>query len=142
MPTGTGYNANFLPWHQFYRMISDRFNAHSKYEIVGQFHNFKQVGFVLDYVDRFEEMVTMMKRTNPTLSDQYYISSFISGLKDNIQYHLQCHQPTSLSQAYLFAKRLEKASPSVGNLLLSRIQLLPQSNGLKTRKHKIKILLN
>lgn len=55
----------------------------------------------------------MLKRTNPRLSYQYYISSFIAGLKDSIQYHLQCHQPTSLSQAYWFAKRVEKANPPV-----------------------------
>lgn len=79
---GTGYNAQFLPWNQFCRMVSDRFNIHSEYEIVGQFHNLNQVGSVLDYVDRFEEMVSMVKRSNPSLSDQYYISSFISVLKD------------------------------------------------------------
>lgn len=109
---GTGCNANTLPWHHFCRIVSGRFNTTSEYDIVGQFHNLKQIGTMVDYVDRFEELVTMVKRTNPTLSETYYISSFISGLKDYIQFHLQCHQPTFLSQAYWFAQRFEEANPS------------------------------
>ena len=109
---GTGCNANTLPWHHFCRMVTDRFNLVSEYEVIGQFHNLKQVGTVVDYVDRFEEMVTMVRRNCPQLPETYYISSFISGLKDSIQYHLQCHRPTALSQAYWYAKRLEQANPS------------------------------
>ena len=109
---GTGCNANTLPWHHFCRMVTDRFNLVSEYEVIGQFHNLKQVGTVVDYVDRFEEMVTMVRRNCPQLPETYYISSFISGLKDSIQYHLQCHRPTSLSQAYWYAKYLEQANPS------------------------------
>jgi hypothetical protein len=105
---GTCCNANTLPWHHFCRMVTDRFNLSYEYEIVGQFHNLKQIGSVTDYVDHFEEMVSMVKRHNPSLSDNYFIISFVSGLKDNIQCHLQCHKPTSLSQAYWFAKRLEQ----------------------------------
>lgn len=65
-------------------MVGDRFSQVSEYEIIGQFHNLKQTGSVMDYVDRFEEMVSMVRRNNPALRDTYYISSFISGLKDYI----------------------------------------------------------
>jgi hypothetical protein len=109
---GTGCNARTLPWHQFCRMASDRFNVISEYEIVGQFHNLKQIGTIGDYIDRFEEMVSMVKRHNPTLSDNYFISSFISGLKDQIQYHVQCHKPITLPQAFWYAKRLEQSTPA------------------------------
>lgn len=109
---GTGCNENFLPWHQFCKMVSDRFYTSSEYEVIGQFHNLKQLGTVVDYVGRFEELVSMVKRTNPTLSETYYIRSFISGLKDHIQYPLQCHQPATLTLSYWYAKRLEQANPS------------------------------
>lgn len=91
-------------------MVSDRFNNISEHEVVGQFHNLKQIGTVLDYVDRFEELTSMIQRSNPALSEKYYVSSFIFGLKDHIQFHLQCHQPNTLSQAYWYAKRLEQAT--------------------------------
>jgi hypothetical protein len=125
---GTGCNANTLPWHQFCRMLTDRFNTSSEYEIVGHFHNLKQVGTVTDYVDRYEEMVSMVKRHNPSLTDNYFISSFIAGLKDQIQYHVQCHKPTTLSQAYWFAKRLEQATPTFKKFNT----YLPQNKTVKT----------
>ncbi|PUZ61068.1 hypothetical protein GQ55_4G240500 [Panicum hallii var. hallii] len=66
----------------------------------------------MEYVDRFEEMVSLVRRHNPSLHDCYYISSFISNLKDYIQYHLQCYRPIALSQNYCYAKRLEQAMPN------------------------------
>jgi hypothetical protein len=85
---GTSCNANTFLWHHFCRMVSSRFNMSSEYDIVGQFHNLTQVGSVTDYVDKFEELVSMVKRQNPSLSDNYFISSFIACLKDQIQYHV------------------------------------------------------
>jgi hypothetical protein len=92
-------------------MVTDRFNTSSDYEVISQFHSLKQVGTIMNYVDKFEEMVSMVKRHNPSLSDNYFISSFISRLKEQIQYHVQCHKPVSLSAAYWYAKRLEQATP-------------------------------
>jgi hypothetical protein len=69
-------------------MVTDRFNTSSEYEVVGQFHNLKHVGLVLDYIDKFEEMVSIVKKHNPSLSDKYFISSFISGLKEI--YNITC----------------------------------------------------
>lgn len=88
---GTGYNANLLPWPYFCQIIGERFNQTSKYDIISQFHNLKPTGSVEDYVDKFEEMVSEVKRHNPSLTDAYYIRTFIVGLKDYIQHHLQCH---------------------------------------------------
>lgn len=48
---GTGRNANDLSWHNFCRIVTDRYNIVSKKEIVGKFHNLKRVGFVIEYVD-------------------------------------------------------------------------------------------
>jgi len=110
---GTGCNANILPWHQFCRLVGDRFNETSSYEAIGQFHNLKQTGTVSEYVDKFEEFMGLVKRNNPSLPEDYFISSFVSGLKEHIQHHLQCHKPTTLTNAYWYAKRLEQTQPVV-----------------------------
>lgn len=34
---GTGCNANSIPWHQFCRMLTDRFNEESSYEVIASF---------------------------------------------------------------------------------------------------------
>jgi hypothetical protein len=41
----------------------------------------------------------------------YYINSFISGLSDYIQAHLQCHKPENMQQAMWMAKRIQQANP-------------------------------
>jgi hypothetical protein len=116
---GTGCNANVLPWDQFCRMVTDRFNTSSDYEIVGQFHNLKQMATVVDYVDRFEEMVSMVKRHNPALPDNDFISSFISGLKDHIQImsnatNLQpCHKHNGMQGDWSRLLPVSKSSPTI-----------------------------
>lgn len=57
-------------------------------------------------------MLSQVRRHNPSLTDGYYIRSFIAGLKDYIQHHLQCHKLVALSQSYWLAKRLEQANPN------------------------------
>jgi len=52
----------------------------------------------------------LVKRNNPSLPEDYFLSSFIAGLKDYIQHHLQRHKPTTLTQAFWFARRLEQAT--------------------------------
>jgi hypothetical protein len=82
-------------------MISDRFNEGPSYEIIGKFDSLKQTGTVMGLV----------KRDNPSLVDDYFTTSFVAGLKDPIQHHLQCHKPNSITQAFRYAKRLEQVNP-------------------------------
>jgi hypothetical protein len=88
-------------------MIGDRFNTTSIYEAIGQFHTLKQVGTVTEYIDKFEDLMGLVRRDNPSLPDEYFTYIFVSGLKEPIQHHLQCHKPTSLTYAFWYAKRLE-----------------------------------
>lgn len=52
-----------------------------------------------------------MRRDNLALPQDYYKSSFISGLQDNIQHHVQCHEPADLQKAIWLARRIEQAQP-------------------------------
>ena len=63
-------------------------------------------------MDKFEELMGLVKRANTSLLDDYFTTSFVSGLKDYIQHHLQCHKPGTLTEAFWFAKRLEQATPA------------------------------
>ena len=60
---------------------------------------------------KIEELMGLVKRNNPSLTEAYFVSSFVSGLKDYIQHHLKCYKPPTLSQTFWYAKRLEQASP-------------------------------
>ena len=108
---GTGCNPSTLPWHQFCRLLEDRFLEISTTEIIGQFHNLNQTATVPKYIDKFEEFMGLVKRNNPSLQEDYFVSRFITGLTEYIQHHLQCHKPSSLTKAFWFARILEQANP-------------------------------
>nr|ADB85289.1 putative retrotransposon protein [Phyllostachys edulis] len=64
---GTGCNAAILPWHQFCRMIGDRFAETSIYDNVRMFHWLKQTGLVKAYADQFEEIMSLCKMNEKQL---------------------------------------------------------------------------
>jgi hypothetical protein len=52
--------------------------------------------------------MALMKMQHPGLTEQYFISSFIAGLKEGIKHYLVLHNPQTLSDTYWQAKELEK----------------------------------
>ena len=107
---GTGIQAGNLPWHRFCRLISDRFAESSVCDNVRSFHALTQTSKVSLYILQFEQLLNLMRRDNPALPDDYYMNSFISGLTDYIQHHLQCHKPKDMSEAMWMARRIEQAN--------------------------------
>jgi hypothetical protein len=96
---GTNYSAHTLPWHRYCRCIGDRSAVTSVCDNVRAFHSLKQTSTVAAYIQQFEAAMNLLRRDNPSLPNDYYINSFISGLHDYIQAHLQCHKPADLQQA-------------------------------------------
>ena len=78
---GTGCNAAILPWHQFCRMVGDRFAESSIYDNIRLFHWLKQNGSVKAYVEQFEEIMSLVRRDNPLLPDEYYVCSLLLDFK-------------------------------------------------------------
>jgi len=93
-------------------------------------------------VEKFEKLMSLVKRGNPMLSETYFVSSFISGLKDYIQHHLQCYKPATLSQAFWYAKRLEQATPPQRKQPFLFPTQKPQKQWVKDTKEKDQIAPN
>lgn len=85
---GTGFQPNNTPWHRFTRYLTGRFSETSICDNLKNFHQLTQTGTVARYVLQFEKALNLMRRDSPTLPDEYYINSFISGLTVYIQSHL------------------------------------------------------
>jgi hypothetical protein len=100
--------AAFIHWTQFCTMLSDRFSMHSTYRSHEIFHHIKQNTSVADYIQTFEEVMSLMQMEYPNLSEPFFVSSFIAGLRDGIKHYLIPHSPWNLSEAYWKAKELEK----------------------------------
>jgi hypothetical protein len=106
-------------------MIFSRFSTHSTHSSLKQFHHLKQQTSVSDYIQKFEELMALMQMQHPKLTKQYYISSFIAGLKEGVKHYLVPHNPQSLSDTYWQAKELEKG------ILVKKSLLSPSSPYIK-----------
>jgi hypothetical protein len=64
---------------------------------------------VEDYIDTYENWMTLMKMGRNYLPQDFCVDSFISGLKDTIKHHVHCQKPNSFFSAYWYARQYEKA---------------------------------
>lgn len=53
----------------------------------------------------------MMSRDNPSLPEDYFVTSFIAGLSDYIKAHLECHKSKDLHTTMWLARRMEIVVP-------------------------------
>jgi hypothetical protein len=95
-----------LEWEEFSRAIYSRFGNGD--DIVEEFNKLTQEGGMEEYVERFEELKSLMHSLNPLLPESYYISRFISGLKEDIKPMLKILKPDTLMTTFDQAKWQEE----------------------------------
>ena len=74
-----------LTWEEFREILCKRFNDNGYRGVVEKFNVLQQKGSVEEYRERFEELKPLMMIKNKNLHESYFISSFISGLKEEIK---------------------------------------------------------
>jgi hypothetical protein len=85
--------AQFIHWTQFCSIVSNRFFSHSAHSSLENFYHLKQTSSVAEYIQQFEEMMSLMQIEHLGLSEPYFVSSFIAGLKEGIKHYLIPHNP-------------------------------------------------
>ena len=68
-------------------------------DTVEEFNKMRQQGLVEEYLRRFEELRAVIGIAHPGLSEAYFVSSFISGLKDDLRSVVKMLAPTIVKQA-------------------------------------------
>lgn len=63
-----------------------------------------------EYIHKFEELKSFMIAMNSNLPESYYISSFVSGFKDDVKPMLNILKPVILIQAFEQAKKQEESN--------------------------------
>ncbi|XP_027172283.1 uncharacterized protein LOC113771935 [Coffea eugenioides] len=102
-----------------------RFKGTCCRDIVEEFNKLQQVGTVEVYQEKFEELKTLMLIQNPSFSEEYFISSFTSGLKEELKPMVKMLKPNTLSGvmevAYLQeqALRLQRRTVKDGNRVVA-----------------------
>ncbi|XP_039011243.1 uncharacterized protein LOC120140328 [Hibiscus syriacus] len=96
-----------VTWHEFEADLCHRFCDKAFVDIVEEFTKLVQKGSVEEYQDRFEELQPHMLLQNPTLGEEFFVSLFISGLRDDIKHRVKALDPKTLSEASRQAKLYE-----------------------------------
>jgi len=68
-------------------------------DVIEKFNKLVQDKIMEEYVEKFKELKSLIKALDPTLLEAYNISSFFSGLKNDIRLMFKILKPTKLMQA-------------------------------------------
>ncbi|KAL4348542.1 hypothetical protein GQ457_17G027610 [Hibiscus cannabinus] len=116
-------------WFDGYIIFCDR--AYT--DIIEEFNKLVQRTTVDEYQERFEELKPYIIQQNPYQEETYFVSSFLSGLKEELRYRVKINQPGSLNEAYRLAKLHELALELETKRLKPKTYLHnPQSSFQKT----------
>ncbi|XP_026415875.1 uncharacterized protein LOC113311250 [Papaver somniferum] len=96
-----------LYWEDFIIDVCTRFQELGHDSVIGEFNKLDQTNTVLEYQERFEELKDLMLAKNPSLPEDYFIQSFISGLKEDIRLVVRMFTPSTLQQTIFLARRQE-----------------------------------
>jgi len=86
-------------WEEFTEEFYERFGDRGMADIVEEFNKLQQLGTVLEYQVRFEELKAVMLIHNPYLTKAYFVSSFINGLSEELRPMVKVLQPRTLKHA-------------------------------------------
>ena len=85
-------------WTNFLEGLYERFGEKNMADVVEEFSKLKQEGTVMEYQARFEELKSMLCTVQPGFTEQYLVSSFISGLKEKLRPMVKMMTPSSMSK--------------------------------------------
>ncbi|KAG8391711.1 hypothetical protein BUALT_Bualt01G0215600 [Buddleja alternifolia] len=71
-------------WSQFTTATLERFDDHNPEVLVGEFNKLQQKGNVTTYLKKIEELKSHMLIFYKDLPEEFFLASFISGLRDDI----------------------------------------------------------
>lgn len=87
-------------WEDFVSALKTRFGPSEYKDPVWAFTKLKQVGTVEEYYSQFEALSNRIKG----LTEEFKISTFISGLRDDLRIMVTMVKPLSLSATFRLAK--------------------------------------
>ncbi|KAL4310801.1 hypothetical protein GQ457_01G015560 [Hibiscus cannabinus] len=89
-----------LTWREFISDLCHRFSDKLHTDVIDEFNKLVQKTSVEEYQTKFEELQPLMLQINPSLDEEYFVSSFISGLKDELKHRVKVHEPRTVTDAF------------------------------------------
>ncbi|XP_062203827.1 uncharacterized protein LOC133906051 [Phragmites australis] len=95
----TESNLNQISWAEFCLAVSHRFERDQGNQLIRQFFHIAQTGSVVEYIEKFDEIVHQLLAHDPTISRAVITNRFIDGLKGDIKAIVLIHRPVDLDAA-------------------------------------------
>lgn len=76
---------------------------------IREFNKLMQISTVEKYQEKFEDLRAKMLYLNPTLREEHFVQSYISGLKEELVPFIDLSHPVTLEQVYEQARLHEQA---------------------------------
>lgn len=89
---------HFIQWSDLISDLVIRFGDSGYDNVVGEFNKLQQLGSMLEYQERFEELKALMVSKNKGLTEEYFVQSYISGLKPELSSAVQMFSPETFIQ--------------------------------------------
>ncbi|KAD4983041.1 hypothetical protein E3N88_19712 [Mikania micrantha] len=106
-----------MSWAEFQRELLQRFSGLEIHNPFEQLATIKQSSSILDYIDDFEYLLSLV----PRLPESQSIGYFVAGLKEDVKQWVRLHRPQSRLDAIYLAKDVEAMlRPQAMNSTLSR----------------------
>ncbi|KAK2975213.1 hypothetical protein RJ640_003008 [Escallonia rubra] len=96
-----------VSWPNFVRDLYARFSSLFRESIIGEFHKLRQTTTVEHFYNDFETLRSILVSEGRNLEEDYFIQSFISGLKDEIRLEVEKFDVGDLSRAIFLARKQE-----------------------------------
>ncbi|KAK2970128.1 hypothetical protein RJ640_001605 [Escallonia rubra] len=96
-----------VSWPNFVRDLYARFSSLFRESIIGEFHKLRQTTTVEHFYNDFETLTSSLVSEGINLEEDYFIQSFISGLKDEIRLEVEKFDVGDLSRAIFLARKQE-----------------------------------
>lgn len=77
-----------------------KFGVLAGIDVVEEFNKLTQEDTVINYQENFEKMRSLLLIENPGLLKKYSISSFITGLNEELRPTVRRHKPLTLNHAF------------------------------------------
>lgn len=108
----------------FVELLIKRFSTSNQENLIGKFNKLTQTGSVDSYITQFEELRGFMMSRHSIHTEEFYLASFWSGLRADIQQALYIYRPTTLQEAINKAREHEIFI----EMLEKRVMLFPKGN--------------
>ncbi|KAJ3688355.1 hypothetical protein LUZ61_017519 [Rhynchospora tenuis] len=102
-----------LPWPMLVEEVLDRFLTQNDSHPVGEFKRVYHTGKVTDYIRQFERAKSRLISETKIRSTTFFVQGFIEGLREEIRYAVEGHDPVTLNQAFNYARKAELNSEGI-----------------------------